>query len=66
MPQVALELWLQTFLDLAHRQPARRVLSNVLWFRLARCHLQSGTFLQFTISWFSRTNVGKQHLRPAL
>ena len=36
IPEVALGLWLEICLDLVQLQPARKVLSNVLWFRLAR------------------------------
>jgi hypothetical protein len=36
IPEAALGLWLEIYLGLAQQQPARKVLSNVLWFRLAR------------------------------
>jgi hypothetical protein len=42
MPEAALGLSPQTCLDLAQPQPSRKVLSNVLWFRLARLSLQTG------------------------
>jgi hypothetical protein len=42
MPEAALGLSPQTSLDLAQPQPSRKVLPNVLGFRLARCHLQTG------------------------
>jgi hypothetical protein len=41
-PEVAPGLRLRTSQDLAHERPARKVLSNVHRFRVARCHLQTG------------------------
>jgi len=41
-PRVAPELRLRTFWGLAQERPARKAVSNVLRFGVARCHLQAG------------------------
>ena len=63
IPEVVLGLCLQICQGLSRQWPARKVLSNVLWFRLARCHLQTG----YPTALFSRTDFShfsKRYLRP--
>ena len=59
-PEVTLGLWLQICLGLARKQPARKVLSNALWFRLARVSPPNSE-VRFAIL---TSVVGRQHLRP--
>jgi len=63
MPEAALRLWLEICPGLAQQRPVRKVLSNVLWFRLARVTSKVGSGFALP---FSRTYVNKRYLLPAL
>ena len=60
IPEVAPEWSQRTCRGLVQQQPARRVLSSVLWFRRSKFYLQSELFFRLTTT---QLDVSKRYLR---